>query len=263
MTSSTGLTAVEISRSNQAVGWQGSDVGGVCLGRLAGAVEMRHLQRLCTPGMDQGQLVVATANQKIGPPARPQCEGFVAQRHRLGQRLAVHRDHDRLGASQLRIHDAGIGAVDQTQPQPLARSHLEAGPGLAVHREPVTQPPAMCRHADIAERLLVQGAVFVEQPVVQHQCDVLNPLQGRVFLDDQRAVQAVFDLPGRPEVRMIPVGAGVRCCEHIVKALAGRHRILGQRRAVHGVVNADAVPVEHGGLIETIDQPYPYLARCA
>jgi hypothetical protein len=80
-----------------------------------------------TPGMDQGQLVVATANQKIGPPARPQCEGFVAQRHRLGQRLAVHRDHDRLGTSQLRIHDAGIGAVDQTQPQPLARSHLEAG----------------------------------------------------------------------------------------------------------------------------------------
>ena len=62
-----------------------------------------------------------------------------------------------------------------------------------------------------------------------------------------------------PVMGMVPVGAGVGGHEVILKALSRRDRILRQaRHAIHGVLNANAMPVNRGRRRQVIDDPPGY-----
>jgi hypothetical protein len=79
--------------------------------------------------------------------------------------------------------------------------------------------------------------------------------------DDDRAVEAPEDMIGRMVVvRVVPVDAGARDDEVVEIGPARGYLVLGQRCAVAGVGQLDAVPVDAGGfrvevVLEVDDHP--------
>ncbi len=111
---------------------------------------------------------------------------------------------------------------------------------------------------------LVGRAAGPVQPVVQdhHQLDVVAARLPRV-VDDHHAVQAPVEL--HPDVRVVPVGAGVPQGEPVGAVAAGRDRRGRQvRDAVLVPWHGHAVPVDRGGVREAVAQPHlEHLAEVA
>ena len=74
------------------------------------------------------------------------------------------------------------------------------------------------------------------------------------------AVEAVPHRPGR----VVPISACIRLDEAIVETLARRDGCLGERRrAIHGVGEPHAVPMQRGRLRETVDETQANLLTAA
>src|SRR3546814_6580270 len=101
---------------------------------------------------------------------------------------------------------------------------------------------------------------MIRRPPRSTRTDTLFPyttlfrsLRWLLFLDDQQAVEPARHLFPGAFVRVVPEGAGVGYREAVVEGPARLDRVLGQvRHAVHGVVDADAVPVDGGRLRQLV-----------
>ncbi|MCY1546179.1 hypothetical protein D9M68_821630 [compost metagenome] len=86
----------------------------------------------------------------------------------------------------------------------------------------------------------------------------MDEATGLALLDYQRADQAAPQLMGAGQVRVVPETARVLGLEAVVEILAGQHRQLRHiGHAVHFQGQADAVPMDCGGLVELVDEAHP------
>ena len=208
-----------------------------------GPIALRHVEH--PPAIARA----GNVDDQVRPHAGADQQRLVfAERARRRQRLAVERDQPGRQALEAQAEDPGVGGIDQAQPQALAGPH-----GLTVGQPPVDRDrvadAAGVGHVAEIEKVLDDPRLPVQAPVVE-QPDELAIHRRRVrFVHDQHPVQAAVDLLRRRQVRVVPVGAGIGRREPVVEALAGRHRPLGQpRHAVHRIGQADAVPMDRGGL---------------
>ena len=115
-------------------------------------------------------------------------------------------------------HEA-LRCIDKTQPQRAGSCR----PEYRAARSPFAVRPAGCRAED--ERDILVGVGRLRSPrTISRPCRLLSGRAGCA----------------------IPECAGVRRREAVVEARAGRDRLLGERRSVHRVRHAHAVPVDRG-----------------
>ena len=96
----------------------------------------------------------------------------------------------------------------------------------------------------------------IQPPVLDNGDDLPVDFRRLGLIDNQHAMQAAPLLfPGQRWHRgAVKEGAAVGRREHIVEAALGRHRWLRQApRAIHGIGNAHALPVDGGRLGELVD----------
>jgi hypothetical protein len=167
-------------------------------------------------------------------------------------RLAVDGNHFRLVASEFQAEYPGIGGVDQAQADALAAADGEAVGDRAVHRHRISDPAIVACIHHIAEIALDLGG-FAEPPVVQYPGQIAVHGDRLGLFDDQGAVEASPDLLGTALVGVVPVRAGVWDGELVDEAPARGDRLLGEMgHPVHGVGDAQAVPVDGGLFGETV-----------
>jgi hypothetical protein len=134
---------------------------------------------------------------------------------------------------------ARCSGVDQAQAKPLSASHCDVGTQRAVDENRGARICAIGRRAE-------------------HEQDIAIDVDRLLFLDDQRAIEALRDLSACQGV--VPERAGVGRFEAIIKARAGCGCRLGQlRHTVHGVGQSHAVPMHAGRLDELVDETYAQL----
>lgn len=104
------------------------------------------------------------------------------------------------------------------------------------------------------------SCVAIQQPIIKNKdqlagCCTGFTKPGFAIIYDQRTCKASGHLFRAAVVRVIPIRAGIGCHKIIVKRIAGRHWGLCQRcRAIHGIFNADTMPVHSGWLRQVVDQ---------
>ena len=166
--------------------------------------------------------------------------------------LSVDRHDRRLVPLEAQRHHARQRAIDEPQAQPLAGFHRLVGARAAVERHDIAN---MARHRIVhgVAETPAELAVGIQTPVREHPDEVAIDRDGFPFLDDERAGEAPAELLKAIGVRVVPKRAGVGRGELVGKACAGLDRRLSQAgHAVHGVGQADAVPMNRGVLIEGI-----------
>ena len=168
--------------------------------------------------------------------------------------LAIDRHHPRHMFGDAQAEDTGIGGVDDAQPQPLVGLDRKLQAVLAVERDVLAKASGHRRVVEIAEAAL-DGARVRQPPVVEYQHDIAVDVDGGALLDDQCAEQPARHLLGRQKVRMVPEGAGIGRREAVIETCARSDFHLGQmRHAVHGVGDAQAMPMNDGRLRQFVDQ---------
>ena len=174
--------------------------------------------------------------------------------HGCGGGHAVARNQPGRQAFEAERKDARIGRVDQAQADALAALQGLHQAHLPVHRELLAQAAGV-RHVVEVVEVLCNAAIGIEPPVIEQPDQVQVHRRRRVVLHDQRTGQAAVHLLGRAQVRVVPVGAGVGQREAVGKALTRRHRVLREAGyAVHGIGQADAVPVDGAGVGQLVVQ---------
>lgn len=214
-------------------------------------------------GQRVGEIVVKLVDDGVAPPRvalhvdddiEPHA-GAKRQTSALGlvrlARLSVDCHDRRLVPLEAQRHHARQRAIDEPQAQPLAGFHRLVADRAAVERHDI---------ANMARHRIVQGvaetpaelAVGIQTPVREHPDEVAIDRDGFPFLDDERAGEATSELLKAIGVRVVPKRAGVGRGEPVGKACAGLDRLGQTGHAVHGVGQADAVPMNRGVLIEGI-----------
>jgi hypothetical protein len=167
-------------------------------------------------------------------------------------RLSVESDHDRLEAGEIEAEDAGIGSIDQTQPDPFARADHNALRHQGIDGDRVADAAVVHQVMPVVE-IVADRSGFCQPPVVQHPGQFAVDANGLGLLDDQRTVETAPHLHRAVLVRVIPEGAGIDGVELVGEGLTGSNRRLRQmRHAIHGVGRAHAVPVDGCFLINTV-----------
>src|SRR6266852_683021 len=93
------------------------------------------------------------------------------------------------------------------------------------------------------------GSIAPQPPIAQYPHHVAVDRQRVWLLDNESAGKAAAYLLGAMRMRVIPIGAGIRYRELVGEAFAGLHRRLRDvRSAVHGVRDAQPVPMDRGVL---------------
>ena len=99
-----------------------------------------------------------------------------------------------------------------------------------------------------AGEVLALRCFAVEAPVRQDPHEVAIDRRRVTLFDDQGAVESSRQLLAVAEMRVVPVGAGVRKIEFVDELAAVRRdrRLRQSGHAVHGIRQPDAVPVHRG-----------------
>ena len=128
------------------------------------------------------------------------------------------------------VEDAGVGGVRQVEAHHLAGAGVEGRLGLAGHEEDVAEAP----HRRVRRRRPAEGRdrPVLEQDVVEGDSEL--PVRGRPVAglgrdDDHVAVEAHLLAVVLPDVRVVPVDAGVGEREAVGEAAALRDRRPGSR----------------------------------
>ena len=96
----------------------------------------------------------------------------------------------------------------------------------------------------------------VKPPVIKDQRLIPVDLRRLGLLHDQGAVQSARDLLDRAVVRVVPVGAGIRCHEIVEELGAACDRRLRQAwNTIHRIRDPHSVPVDRRGLRQGVSQP--------
>ena len=104
------------------------------------------------------------------------------------------------------------------------------------------------------------SCVAIQQPIIKNKdqlagCCTGFTKPGFAIFHDQWTRETTRDLFRAAVVRVIPICARIGGYEVIVECIAGRHGGLCQRcRAIHGIFNANAMPVHSGWLRQVVDQ---------
>ena len=108
----------------------------------------------------------------------------------------------------------------------------------------------------MGQALRLDRAVGVQPPIVDDEGNVAIDRNRLGFLDDEQAVKAAVLLHDLMSVRVIPERARVRYFESVIERLARLDgRLCEMSHAVHGIVDADAVPMDRGRLADAVAQP--------
>src|SRR5689334_24227918 len=115
-------------------------------------------------------------------------------------------------SAELEAKDAGVGHVDETQPNPFTSTHRKAYRHASVDRDGIANPAVVDSIEHVAEVAADRGVRF-QPPIVEHPYHVPVDRDRIALLDDQCARKAATDLLEAALVRVVPVGAGIRHVE--------------------------------------------------
>src|SRR5260221_1886525 len=172
-------------------------------------------------------------------------------------RLPIKRNHERPMALELEPEDPRRRGIDETKTQPLATAHGEAIGHATVDRDGIPDPP---RHAHFHRAVETAGdrCIVFEPPVAQHPDNVAVHRPRLGLFDNESAHQAAAALFGAMRMGVVPIRAGVRHGEFVIKASVGLDRWLCHAGCtIHRVWHAHAVPVDSGVFRQFVLDHYP------
>ena len=150
-------------------------------------------------------------------------------------------------ARQRNLEGAGVRGVREVEAHDLAELRVQRQVRLAVDQQHLAETPH-CHMCGLraAER---RDLPVLEQDVVEGQREVpvgRRPVVRVGWLDQHVAVEAELLAVVLADVRVVPVGAGIRKRDPRREALADLHRRLRLVRAVIAVLEPQPVPVDGG-----------------
>ena len=178
---------------------------------------------------------------------------LAARRREWFDWLSVDRNHRNPRLVEEQVHGARIGDVEQAQTDALTAGYRINLFGLPVHGDDVAHTTAVRPVVHRTQAFAVYLHVGVESPVVDRKHQVLVYRRRVVLLDDQHARKSQRQLGPGTLVRVVPVGTGIGRRQAVLEFFAGHYRRLGHPgNTIHGIFDAQTVPVHGAGFIECI-----------
>jgi hypothetical protein len=202
---------------------------------------------------------LVSLHQHIGPLAR--CQHQLLEGLRRPDRTAIGGDEHQGMPLQGQAVDAGVGGIQQAQPQQSTAGDRQLRVDLPVHREQATFPAEHAPDAHGGVLAAAAGVIFENQHAFVGGRHFRNPVQ--IAAHHQGTAEAAEHLIRREAVLVgVDVEEAGRVvlgeAEGVLGGPAGRHR---QEHVVARSGGRDVEPVEVqvGGLIQTIAQPQAHL----